>query len=150
EEVAVDQEVLLLGAGGGGDHPGVFVSEELEDALCLCIEGLHGSEEGRLVVERLAGPRNERGRDTEGISVRVLVDVGRAGHVPGGVAARLEGRADAAGGEARGVRLALDQRVSGELCNRAAAAVRLEEAVVLLGGEARERVEDVGEMGGAL
>ena len=68
--------------------------------------------------------------------------------IPAGVAAGLEGGADAAGGEAAGVRLALDQFLAAELGDPAAGAGRAEEAVVLLGGQAGERLEQVGEVGG--
>ena len=62
---------------------------------------VHRAQQRDLGVERLAGPRGEGGRDAEQRAVRVLEDEGRAGRVPGRVAARLEGRADAAGREAR-------------------------------------------------
>ena len=96
-----------------------------------------------LVVQRLTGHRHEDGRDAQGVAVRVLQHVGRAGDVPAGVAAGLEGVAQAAAGEAGRVRLALDQGLAGELGERGAVAGRLEEAVVLLGGQAGQRVEDV-------
>ena len=82
-------------------------------------------------------------------AVRVLEDERGAGRVPGGVAARLEGGADAAGRERRGVGLALDQLLAGEVGDRAALAVGLEERVVLLRGEARQGLEDVRVVGGA-
>ena len=96
EEVAVDQEVLLLGASGRGHHTGIVVSEQFEDTLRLLIQGLHGAQERRFVVQRLACPRKEGGRDTERVAVGVLVDIGRTGYVPGRVAAGLKGRADSA------------------------------------------------------
>ena len=89
------------------------------------------------MVERLAGPRHERRRDAEERAVRVLEDERRRGRVPGRVAARLEGRADAAGRERRGVGLALDQLLAGELGDRGAVAGRAEERVVLLGRHVR-------------
>ena len=105
---------------------------------------------GRLLVQRLAGPGHEGGGDAQGGAVGGLQQVGRAGHVPGGVAARLAGGADAAVGEAGGVGLALDQRLAGELGDGAALAVGREEAVVLLGAQPGQRVEDVRVVGGAL
>jgi hypothetical protein len=56
-EVTVDQEVLLLGAGGGGDHRGVGVTENVQDALRLCVERLHRAEHRGLLVEGFTGPR---------------------------------------------------------------------------------------------
>ena len=149
-KVTVDQEVLLLGTGIGDDGGGLLVPEELEHALRLLVERLARAQERRLLVERLARPRHEGRRDAERGPVRVLEDVGRAGDVPGGVAARLEGGADAAAREARRVGLALDERLAGELDERPALPIGREEAVMLLGREARQRVEDVRVMRGAL
>ena len=118
-EVLVDQEVFLLGADGG-EHLRRVGAEELEDAQGLLRERLHRAEQRRLLVERLAGPRAEGGRDDERRAVGVLEDEGGAGRVPGGVAAGLERGADAAGGEAGGVGLALDQLLAAELGDRRA------------------------------
>ena len=41
EEVAVDQEVFLLGAGGRRDERAVGLAEQLQHALGLAVEGLH-------------------------------------------------------------------------------------------------------------
>ena len=68
------------------------------------------------------------------------------GRVPGGVAARLEGGADAAGGEGGGVRLALDQLLARELGDRVAVAGGRVEGVVLLGRGAGQRLEPVREV----
>ena len=127
-EVAVDQEVFLLGAGGGRDRAGVRVAEQLQDALGLLVQGLHRAQQRRLLVERLAGPRAERRRDAQRRAVGVFQDVGRAGRIPGGVAAGFERGADAARGEARRVRLALDQFLAGELGDRPAVAGRARES----------------------
>ena len=126
------------------------VAEQLQNPLGLRVQGLHRSQQRRLLVQRLAGPRDERRRDAERRAVGVFQDVGRAGDVPGRVAAGLEGGADAARGEARGVGLALDQFLAGELGDGVAVAVGGEEAVVLLGGQAGQRIEDVGVVGGPL
>jgi len=91
EEVAVDEEVFLFGAGGGGDESGAGVAEQFQDALGLVVQGAHGAEHRRLLVQRLAGPGDERSGDAERGAIRVFQDVGGAGHVPGSVAARLEG-----------------------------------------------------------
>src|SRR5262249_42372450 len=119
-KLLVDQEVLLLGTRVRNDLRRVLVAEDLQDALRLHVERLSGTEDRRLLVEGLARPRHERGRDAERGAVD---DVGRARHVPGRVAARLGGAADAAAREAGGVGLALRQRFSGELAERAAVAV---------------------------
>ena len=113
-------------------------------------ERVHRAQQRDLRVERLTGPGGERGGDAEQRAVRVLEDERRAGGVPGRVAARLEGRAHAARGERRGVRLALDQLLARELGERGALTGGVEERVVLLGREAGERLEPVREVGGAL
>src|SRR5258706_559448 len=93
-EVLVDQEVLKLGSAGGVDL-GRVLAEQLQDSERLLRQGFHRAEQRGLLVERLAGPRAERGRDAEGGAVGVLEDEGRAGRVPRGVAAGLERSADA-------------------------------------------------------
>ena len=94
--------------------------------------------------------RHERGRDAEGDVVLAPHQEGRAGRVPRGVAAGLERGADAAGREARRVGLALDQLGAGEVEDHAAVAVGRGQRIVLLGGEAGQRLEPVGVVGGAV
>ena len=55
-EVAVDQEVFLLGAGRGRDRAGVLVAEQLQNPLGLLVQRLHRTQQRRLLVQRLAGP----------------------------------------------------------------------------------------------
>ena len=149
-EVLVDQEVFLLGADGGEDVLDVGLAEQLEDADGLGAQGFHRAEQRGLLVQGLAGPGEEGGGDDQGGAVGVLHDVGGAGGVPGGVAAGLEGGAEAAGGEAAGVGLALDQFLAAELGDGAAVVGGGEEAVVLLGGDAGHRLEQVGVVGRAV
>src|SRR5262249_30814592 len=101
EEVLVDQEILLLGANGREDLLGLFVTEQLEDAEGLVRKRFHRPQQRRFLIESFAGPAQERGRDDERRAVGAFQDVGRAGGVPSGVAARLEGGANAAGGKRR-------------------------------------------------
>ena len=86
----------LLGARERDDGWSLFVSEDLYDALCLFVHRLRGTEQRSLLVERPAGPRHERGRDTSVVPFGSPRDVRRAGDVPRGVAASFERRADAA------------------------------------------------------
>ncbi len=146
EEIAVDQEILLLGAGGGSHHAGIVMAEQLQNALRLNVERLHGAQQRSLMVQRLAGPGDKRRRNAQGIAVGILVNIGRAGHVPGRVATRLKGGADAARGETGRVRLGLDQRIAGKLRDCPARAVGVKKAVMLLRREAGQRKKDVGEM----
>ena len=117
EKMPIDQEVFLLGAGGGDNLRAVGMAEQLQYPLSLHIQSLHRAEHGRLLVERFAGPRDERSRNTERRAVGIFEDIGRAGHVPGRVTASFERRPDAARGEARRVGLALDQSLARELVN---------------------------------
>ena len=114
-EVAVDEKVLLLGTGRGGDQCARLVAKQPQDALRLLVERLAGAQHRGLLVESFAGPGDERGGNAERRSVGVLHDVGRARDIPSRVAARLEGCANAAGREAGAVRLALNQGPAGEL-----------------------------------
>ena len=87
---------------------------------------------------------------TSVVAAAGLEQPGRAGRIPRRVAARLEGRAHAAGREARGVGLAADQFLAAELRDRAAVGRRREKRVVLLGGDAGERLEPVRVVRGAV
>ena len=109
-------------------------------------QGLHRAQEGGLFVQRLAAVRAEGGGDVEG----AVLDKGGARGVPGGVAPGLEGGAQAAGGEAGRIRLALDELLAGKIHDDLAVPHRGDEAVVLFGGEAGHGLEPVGEMGGAV
>ncbi len=73
----------------------------------------------------------------------MLDDVSRARRVPGGVAARFKSRAQSTGGKAAGVRLALDQFLPAEFGDCRSRAGRIDEAVMLLGGDPGHRLEEV-------
>ena len=140
-----DEEVLLLGAEGGGDAIGPL-AEQIEHAMRLVLDGAHGPQERRLLVKRLAGVGAEGGGDAE----HLVLDEGVGGGIPRRVAAGLEGGAQAARGEARRVGLALDELLARERHDGAAVLGGVDEAVVLLGGDAGEGLEPVGIMGRAL
>jgi len=70
--------------------------------------------------------------------------------IPGGTAAGLGGGGQAAGGEGGGVGLAPDEVGAGKFQNDPAAARVGDEAVVLFGGDAVQRLEPVGKVGGAV
>ena len=141
EVLLLDEEVLLLGADGGVDAVRVH-AEESEHALGLLLEGDLGTEQRRLLVERLAGVRDEGGGDAEDL---VLDERGAHG-VPHGVAAGLEGGTKSAGGEARRVGLALDELLAREGHEHGAVVARSDETVVLLGGDAGQGLEPVREV----
>ena len=140
-----DEEVLLLGAHGGDDARHLE-AEQLQDALGLVADGFHGAQERGLLVERLARVGAKRGGDAQ----HLVFDERVAGRVPGGVAAGLEGGAQTAAGEGGGVGLALDELLAREGHDGAAVVLRVDERIVLLGGDAGERLEPVRVVRGAV
>ena len=146
EHLAVDQKILLLRPGGGADLLHGRIAEQPQDADGLFGQRLHRPQKRRLLVERRAGVGGERGRDAEHAVLHKRV----ARRIPGGVASGLERRPQTAGRKARSVRLALYKLLAGELHDRPAVAGRVDEAVVLLGGDAGHRLEPVRVMRGAL
>ena len=141
----LDEEILLLVAHVGNDLLGMF-AEQGEHALGLGVERGHGAQQRRLLVERHTGVGAKRRGDAQ----HVILDERGARAVPDGVAAGLEGCAQAAVGEARSVGLALYERLARELSKCGAVLVGLEEAIVLLGRDARKRLEPVRVVRGAL
>ena len=141
----VDEEVLLLRAYLGDDVLGLGVAEQPQDAHALLIQRVHGAQQGRFLVQRIAGIGAEDGGDAQGLILHK--GIGRG--VPRGVAPSLEGGPQTAGGEAGGVGLAAAQLLAGQLHQDAAVSGGGDEAVVLLGGKAGHGLEPVGEVGGA-
>ena len=138
-EPFVHEEVFLLPAQVG-DH---LVDFGVEVAGHLCggfVHGFDGLLEGRFVVECFTRVGDEHGGDHQ----RVADDEHGGGGVPCRVAAGLEGGADAARGERRGVGLLLYELLAREFLHEAAFAVVLHEAVVLLCGAFGEGLEPVG------
>ena len=99
-EIAVDEEKFLFQPRVGDDGEARGLAEELQNARGLLVEGLIGAQERRLAVKGDARPRKESRGDTEHDAAAVFHEIGRAGHIPCRIAARLEGAAQAAGGEA--------------------------------------------------
>ena len=149
-EVPVDEEKFLFQPGVGNDGQAGFLAEQPEDAAGLFVEGLIGTQKRGLAVERHARPRQEGRGNAQDDAAAVLHEIGGAGDVPRGIAARLEGASQAAGGEAGAVGFALTQHLAAEFRDHAAVAVGRQEPVVLFGGVAGQGIEDMGEMGRAL
>ena len=112
---AVDEEVLLLRTDRREHALGSIVAEPAQHAQGLLAERLLRAQERDLVVERLTRVRHVGRRDGQGHAVGLDLQEDRRGDVPGGVAACLEGRPDAARREGAGVRLALDEGLAREL-----------------------------------
>ena len=143
-EGLVDEKVLLLRSHLGSDLLGLGVPEEAEDTHRLAAHRLHGAQQGHLLVQGLAGVGTEDGGDVQG----ALLHKGKGGGVPGGVPPGFEGAPQSPGGEGGGVRLSPDELLARELQQYLAAAVGVQEAVVLFRGGPGHGLEPVGEVGG--
>ena len=146
EVAAVDEEVFLLGSERGVDALHALVAEQLEQLDRLGGERIGAAEQRRHLVERLTVVADEDRRDAERARAARLDDEHRARRVPRRVAAGLPRGAQAAGGEARRVGLALDELRAGERLERLAVVVEVEEGVVLLGRQPGLRLEPVREV----
>ena len=143
EHGAIHKEVLLLGSHRGAHALDVRVAEQVQHAQRLLVQRLHGAQQRRLFVQRLAAVGAEGRRDTQ----RLILNEGIGRGIPGRVAASLKRGAQTAGGEAGRVRLTLDQLLAGELHKHTAVRRGGDKAVVLLGGDAGQRLEPMGKMG---
>ena len=144
-EGLVNQKILLLRPYLGSDPLRLCVAEEPEDADRLAADLVHGPQKRRLLVQGFAGVGAEDGGDAQA----ALLDEGKGGGIPGGVAPGLKGGPQTAGGEGGGIRFTPDQLLAGEFHHDLSAAHRGDEAVVLLRRDAGHGLEPVGEMGGA-
>ena len=135
----VHEEILLLPSEVGSNllHGGVEIVAHLSSSH---VHGMQGAQQRSLVVEGLTAIRNKHGGNHQ----RIVNDEHRTCWIPSRVATGLEGAADAARGERRGVRLLLDEQLAGELLDHAALAVVLDKRVVLLGSTFGQRLEPVG------
>ena len=89
------KEVFLLGSYRGANTGRVGVAEQLEYTHSLLVQRLHGAKKRSLFIERLAAVRAECSRNAE----RLILYECIGGRVPCGVAARLKGRTQTAGGK---------------------------------------------------
>jgi hypothetical protein len=116
-KIPIDQEVFLFRAACRR-HARRVRSEEPKNAHGLRGQRFHRSQQRRLLIERFAGPADERGGNHQRDAVAVAQQPRRAGRIPRRVAARFERAAHAAGGEARGIGLAFDEFLTAEFRNR--------------------------------
>ena len=135
----IDEEVLLFPTEVHLNLTYIIV-EITTDLVCRLRDGPDGAEQRRLVVECLARVGDEYGRDTE----CVVDDEDRRCRIPGRVATRLEGVADAPVGERRSIRFLLDEQFATESLHHAPLAVVFDESIMLLSRPLRERLEPVG------
>ena len=143
---AVHQEILLLGADRGANTFDIRVAKQLQDTHGLLVQGLHGAQQRGFFIQRLTAVGAECRGDTQCL----VLDKGVRGRIPGSVPPGLEGSTQAAGGKAGGIRLTLDQLLTRELHDDAAIRRWGNKAVVLLGGNAGQRLEPMGKVGRAV
>ncbi len=138
----VHEEVFLFPSQVRDDllHVGVEVAAHVGGGF---VHGVDGLFQRSLVVERLAGVGDENGGNHQGVAQH---EYGR-GRVPGRIAARFEGGADAAVGERRGVGFLLDELLARKFLHHAAFAVVLHESVVLFRRAFGQGLEPVCAMG---
>ena len=141
-ERLVDQEILLLRADLRCHAVGLLVAEQAQDAYGLAADCLHGAQQRRLLVERVAAVGAEHRRDAKA----AIFDEGKRRGVPSAVAAGFKRGAQAAVGEGGRVGLATHQLLAGKVHHHAAAAGVVDKAVVLFRRHAAQRLEPVREM----
>ncbi len=142
-EFLVDQEIFLLGTDCRIYVCHICVAQKVQDLDGSRGQSLHGTQEGGLFIQSLAAVGAEGCRDIE----RAVLDEGGGAGVPGGVAACLEGGAQAARREAGGIRFSLDQFLAGKLHDDTAVGGRRNETVMLLCGQSCHGLEPVCEVG---
>ena len=141
----IDQKVFLLRANLGDHVLGLRITEEPQNADALLIQRVHGAQQRRLLVQRIAGVGTEDGGDAQ----RSVLYKGIGRGIPCGIAAGLKGGPQTAGGEAGGVGLAAAQLLAGQFHQDAPIPGGRDKAVVLLGGKTGHWLEPVGKMGSA-
>ena len=127
-ESFIHEEVLLLPAEIARHllHGRIEVVTNLS---CSHVDGFQGTQEGRFVVERLAAITDEYSGDDE----RVVDDEDRACGVPCRITTSLEGGANAATWERRGVGFLLNEELTAEFLNHASFTIMFDERVMFLG-----------------
>ena len=145
-QLPVHQEILLFRAHRGAHRLHIGVPQQMEHPQGLAVQGLHGAQQGGLLVQCLAAVGAEGGGNAQ----RLALDEGVRGGVPGGVAPGLKGGSQPAGREGGGVGLPSDELLAGKLHNHPTIRGGGDEAVVLLGGDAGHGLEPVGEVGSPL
>ena len=140
-EVLVNEEVFLFRPQRNG-HVFIRKAETLHQLLDGIAQCLAGAQQRSLLIQSVSRIRTVGGRDAERGSVPVPLDKGGAGGVPCGVAAGLKGAAQAAGGEAGGVRFAHNQVFAGK-AHDGFHSLGIQEGIVLLRRGARHGLEPV-------
>ena len=143
---SVNEKILLLRANRGDNPLYTVVAEKSEYAQCLLVERFHAAQKRSLLIQRFAAVGTECSGDAKGFTL----DKSEACGIPGGIASGLKGGAQAAGGKRRCIRLTFDKLFAGKVHDHAAVRSRCNEAVMLFGCDACQRLKPVGEVSGAV
>ena len=141
----VHQEVLLLVAAVGGQPAGGGVAHGAQQADALLIQRGHRAQLRGLDIQSLSGVGTESSGNVEGL----IPNKGRGGRIPGGIASGLKGGPQASRREGGGVRLRLDQVLSGKFIDNIAIVIliRHDEGLMLSGRDVVHRLEPVSIVG---
>ena len=145
-QTAIHQKIFLFRAHAGPHALRRGVAEQAQDAQRLHGKRIQRAQQGDLAVQGLAGIGVEKGGDVERGPVVVADDEDRHRRIPGRVAAGLEGGADAARREGRGVRFAADEHLARKFVDHVPVRRGGQEGIVLFGREAGHGLEPVGIM----
>ena len=147
----IHQEIFLLRPHRGRHLFGGRVAKEPQEAQGLGVDRFHGTKQRRFLIQGLACVGAKSGGNAERGSRRVLPYKGRRGAVPGRVAPGLKGGPQSPRREGGGVRLALDELLSGKAHQHLAALIRsADKGIVLLRRHSGHGLEPVGVVGSAL
>ncbi len=89
----IHQEIFLFGSYGGRYSPGGFISKEAQKTKGLPVNGLHGAQKRRFLIQSLSfiGAKSRRYVQNGSGAVRILFYKGRRGTVPGRIPPCLKG-----------------------------------------------------------
>ena len=141
----VNQEVFLFRSDGRVDGLDILIAKQLQDPHGLFVDGFHGAQQRRFLVQCMPGIRAESRRDAQ----HTVFDECRAGGIPRCIAPGFKCGPQTAGGETRCIRFALDQFLSGKRHDDFSIAVRVDEAVVFLSCDSGHGLEPVCIVSGA-
>ena len=135
----IDQEIFLLPSEISHHFPdiGIEIAAHLRSSF---VHGTQGTQQGSLVIQRLAGIGNEDGRDAEG----VVHHEDRRGRIPCTISTGLEGVADAAVRETAGIGFLLHKQFAAELFHHTSFSIVFQESIVFLGRTLSKRLEPMG------
>ena len=93
------------------------IAEQMKNPNRLFVNSLHGTQKRSFLIQRLAPVRTERCRNAERHTNGVLLQKGRRGAVPGGIASGLKRGSQASGREGGAICFTLNQFLSGQIHN---------------------------------